>query len=80
LVYVVEDWETVEEHAGHGQGYYQVFPRGKGMEVRIKVGTLGYKKNFEDPKDPLLERIMKFCGSNDYVEVNENIWDEYFFK
>ncbi len=62
------------------RGFYQVLPRGEGIEVRVKVGKLGFKKVFTDPKDPLLERIMKFCGSPEYVKVDKNIWDEHFFK
>ena len=80
LVYLVEDWGAMKEHVGHGQGYYQIVSSGKGIEVRIKATRIGYMKKFEDPKDPLLAKIMEFCGSNDYVEVKENIWDEHFFK
>jgi len=36
LVYVVEDWGAMKEHAGHGQGYYQILSSEKGIEVRIK--------------------------------------------
>jgi hypothetical protein len=80
LVYVVEDWETIEEYADHKQGYYQVLSRDEGVEVRVKVGKLGFEKVFTDPKDKLLERIMKFLGSPEYIEVEKNIWDENFFK
>jgi len=80
LVYIVEDWATIEEYADSKQGFFQVLSRVEGLEVRVKVGKLGFKKVFTDPKDQLLERIMKFCGSPEYVKVNKNIWDEYFFK
>ena len=80
LVYLVEDWETIEEYADCKQGYFQVLPRGEGVQVRVKVKDLGYKKVFTDPKDKLLERIMKFCGSPEFVKVEKTIWDEKFFK
>ena len=80
MVYLVEDWEIVEAYADCKQGYFQVLPGGEGVEVRVKVGKLGFKKVFTDPKDQLLERIMKFCGSPEFVKVDKNIWDEYFFK
>lgn len=80
MVYVVEDWETIEEYAGDKQGFYQVLPGGEGVEIRVAVGKLGFKQGFKDAKDPLLDRIIKFCGSQDYVKVRENIVTDYFFR
>ena len=80
MVYVVEDWEVLKEYAGDKQGFYQVLPGGKGVEIRIAVGKLGFKQDFEDAKDPLLERIVKFCGFQNYVKVSENIVADYFFR
>jgi hypothetical protein len=80
LVYVVEDWETIEEYAGDKQGFYQILSGGKGVEIRVAVGRLGFKQSFEDAKDQLLDRIVKFCGIQDYVKVSENIGADYFFK
>jgi hypothetical protein len=80
LVYVVEDWETIEEYAGDKQGFYQVLPGGEGVEIRVAVGRLGFKKSFKDSKDPLLDRIIKFCGLQNYVKVSENIVADYFFR
>jgi len=34
LVYVVENWETIEEYAGDKRGFYQVLPGGEGVEIR----------------------------------------------
>jgi hypothetical protein len=80
LVYVVEDWETIEEYACDKQGFYQILPGVEGIEIRVTVGKLGYKQSFKDSKDPLLDRIIKFCGSQDYVKVSKNIWADKFFK
>jgi len=80
LVNLVEDWESIEEYAGDKQGFYQVLQGGKGVEIRVTVGKLGYKESFDNAKDPLLERIIKFCGFQNYVKISENIRDEQFFK
>jgi hypothetical protein len=80
LVNLVEDWETLEEYAGDKQGFYQILQGGKGVEIRVAVGRLGYKQSFDNSEDPLLERIMKFCGFQSYAKISENIRDEQFFK
>ena len=80
MVNLVEDWESIEEYAGDKQGFYQVLQGGKGVEIRVTVGKLGYKESFDNAKDPLLERIIKFCGFQNYVKISENIRDEQFFK
>jgi hypothetical protein len=77
---LVEDWQPIEEYAGDKQGFYQILQGGKGVEIRLTVGKLGYKKSFDNSKDPLLERIIKFCGFQNYVKISENIRDEQFFK
>jgi len=80
LVNLVEDWESIEEYAGDKQGFYQILQGGKGVEIRVTVGKLGYKESFDNTKDPLLERIIKFCGFQNYVKISESIRDEQFFK
>ena len=80
MVNLVEDWESIEEYAGDKQGFYQILQGGKGVEIRVTVGKLGYKESFDNAKDPLLERIIKFCGFQNYVKISENIRDEQFFK
>jgi hypothetical protein len=77
---LVEDWESIEEYAGDKQGFYQILQGGKGVEIRVTVGKLGYKNSFDNSKDPLLERIIKFCGFQNYVKISESIRDEQFFK
>ena len=79
MVNLVEDWQTIEEYAGDKQGFYQIL-QGKGVEIRLTVGKLGFKHSFDNSKDPLLERIIKFCGFQNYVKISENIRDEQFFK
>ena len=80
MVNLVEDWEIMEEYAGDKQGFYQILSAGKDVELRLTVGKLGFKQSFENSKDQLLERIIKFCGFQNYVKVSENVRDEQFFK
>jgi hypothetical protein len=77
---LVEDWETIEEYAGDKQGFYQILSGEKDIELRLTVGKLGFKQKFENSKDQLLERIIKFCSFQNYVKISENIRDEQFFK
>ena len=80
MVNLVEDWEVLEEYAGDKQGLYQILYGAKGVEIRIAVGRLGFKKEFESAEDPLLSRILSFCNSQKYIKVSENVRNEFFFK
>ena len=80
MVDLVEDWEILENYAGDKQGYYQILYGAKGLEIRVAVGRLGFKKEFESAEDPLLSQILSFCNSQKYVKVSENVRDEFFFK
>jgi len=77
---LVEDWEVLEEYAGDKQGYYQILYSAKGVEIRVAVGRLGFKKKFKSAEDPLFNHILSFCNSRKYITVSENIRDEFFFK
>ena len=80
MVNLVEDWEVLEEYAGDKLGFYQILYGAKGIEIRIAIGRLGFKKEFESAKDPLLNRILSFCNSQRYIKIDENVRDEFFFK
>ena len=51
MVNLVEDWEVLEEYAGDKQGYYQILYSAKGVEIRVAVGRLGFKKKFKSAMD-----------------------------
>ena len=59
----------MEEYAGDKQGVYQILSGGKGAEIRITVGKLGFKQSFDDSKDPLLDRIVRFLW---FPELRQN--------
>lgn len=80
MVNLVEDWEVLEEYAGDKQGFYQVLGEGEAVEIRVAIGRLGFKKEFESKNDALLNRILSFCKTRKLIRISENIRDEYFFK
>jgi len=80
LVNLVEDWKVLEEYAGFKRGFYQILHGEKSTEVRLKVGELGFIKKFTDKEDPLLNSILNFCKTNHYIEVSNNIMDQFFFE
>ena len=80
LVNLVEDWEVLEEYAGDKQGFYQVLGECEAVEIRVAIGRLGFRKEFENKSDPLLNRIIAFCKSQRFIRISENVRDEFFFK
>jgi hypothetical protein len=81
LVNLIEDWGVLEDYAeNHKRGFYQMLADAKNVEIRVSVGGLGFKKEFDNPEDPLLDHIIAFCKSQSYIKVSESIRDELFFK
>ena len=80
MVNLVEEWEVLEEYAGDKQGFYQVLADGEAVEIRVAIGRLGFKEEFVNKGDPLLNRILSFCKSRKYIKISENVRDEFFFK
>jgi len=80
LVNLVEEWEVLEEYAGDKQGFYQVLGEGEAIEIRVAIGRIGFRKEFENKSDPLLNRIIAFCKSRRFIRISENVRDEFFFK
>ena len=80
MVNLVEEWEVLEEYAGDKQGFYQVLADGEAVEIRVAIGRLGFKREFENKGDPLLNRIQAFCKTRKFIRISENIRDEFFFK
>jgi len=80
LVNLVEEWEVLEAYAGDKQGLYQVLGDGEAVEIRVAIGRLGFKKEFENKSDPQLNRILAFCKFQKYIKISETVRDEFFFK
>ena len=80
MVDIVKDWEVLRAYAGYKQGFYQIIEDKKATEIRVNIGRLGFKNEFTNKEDPLLNKILDFCKSKKYIEISNNIMDEYFFK
>ena len=80
MVNLVEDWEVLEDYAGDKQGFYQLLNDAETMEIRVAIGRLGFRKEFDNKGDMLLNRILSFCKSRSYIKISENVRDEFFFK
>ena len=81
MVNLVEDWEIIEEYAGDKQGFYQILDGcAEAVEIRVAIGRLGFKKEFENKGDTLVNRILSFCKFHNFIKVSENVRDEFFFK
>jgi len=81
LVNLVEEWEILEDYAGDKQGFYQIIEDGaETVEIRVAIGRLGFKKEFNNKGDTLLNRILSFCKFRKFIKVSETVRDEFFFK
>ena len=83
MVNLVEDWKTFEDYASDRQGRFQFIDCGKKQEVRVSVGSLGFKREFE-ADDPELVKIKDFLDRKQllkqFIRVSGNIPDDFFFK
>ena len=81
MVNLVEEWEILEDYAGDKQGFYQIIEDGaETVEIRVAIGRLGFKREFANKSDSLLNSILSFCKSRKLIKVSETVRDEFFFK
>jgi hypothetical protein len=80
LVNIIEDWDILEEYAGEKLGFYQLLANDGMFEIRVQTGRVGFKREFENANDPLLNKILDFCRKHRYIRVSEHLRDEQFFK
>jgi len=80
LVNLVENWEALEDYAGDKQGFYQVLGDAESVEIRVAISRLGFKKEFDNKGDMLLNRILTFCKSREFIKISENVREDSFFK
>jgi len=77
---LVENWEVLEDYAGDKRGFYQILDDAGAVEIRVAISRLGFKKEFDNKGDTLLNRILTFCKSRNFIKISENVRDEFFFK
>jgi len=81
LVYLVDDWKIMELYGTEPQTVYQIFAAEEEKTlVRVAAGRIGFQKEFDNPKDPLINRIIEFCKSLSYVKLDNNVEADCFFK
>ena len=80
MVNLVENWEALEDYAGDKQGFYQVLGDAESVEIRVAISRLGFKKEFDNKGDMLLNRILTFCKSREFIKISENVREDSFFK
>ena len=73
MVETVKDWKTIEAYAGFKQGFYQIIENQKSNRNPSKRRQIRIQKEFNNPKDPLINRIIKFCKSKSYVKLANNV-------
>ena len=80
VVNIIEDWDVLAEYAGEKLGFYQLLSNDGIIEIRVQTGRIGFKREFENSSDPLLNKIMDFCKKHRYIQISENMRDDQFFK
>jgi len=81
LVYLFTDWENMEVYGTEQLQIIQVLTAEEEKTViSVVAGDVGFQKEFDDPKDSLINRIIKFCKSLSYIKLANNIEADYFFK
>jgi len=82
MVSITHDWDGFEGYACNCRvGTFQVKHVVDGSEVRVKAGRLGYIAVYDtavQEEAVFLERILKFCKLNGFIEVEGSISDELF--
>jgi hypothetical protein len=84
LVSLVENWESIEEHArlleSHAKvGSYQIKNVNGGIEVRVRVGQFGFVKWFKDRNEAELIRIEAFCKVEGFHKIVGMKSAEFFY-
>ena len=77
---ILEEWVAFEVYSGCNSGFYRLIENKCTFEIRVKFGSVGFKRDFEDGADPLLLRILDFCRKNGYVKVRQSASERTFFK
>jgi len=81
LVYLVKDWEHVEKYGTELLQIYQVLAAEEEKTViRVVAGDVGFEKEFDDPKDPLISHIIEFCEDHEFIKLDKRENVDGFFK
>jgi hypothetical protein len=79
LVYLVKDWKNMEKYGTEPQQIIQVLAEEQKTVIRVVAGEVGFQKEFDNPKDPLISRIIKFC-EKDFIKLEKREEVDSFFE
>ncbi|MFH1327826.1 MAG: hypothetical protein ABIH76_03115 [Candidatus Bathyarchaeota archaeon] len=71
MVYLVEDWKAMEVYGTEEQRIIQILAEEEKTVIKVVAGEIGFKKEFDDPKDPLINRIIEFCKDEHFVKLDK---------
>jgi len=80
-VYVVDDFEFFKEGSRSARlKLWQQTLTSDGVELRMRAGTIGFKKVFKNGDDPEFKKIKEFIEIEGFVRVVESVKDDSFFE
>jgi hypothetical protein len=79
LVYLVKDWKNMEKYGTEPQQIIQVLAEEQKTVIRVVAGEVGFQKEFDNPKDALISRIIKFC-EKDFIKLEKREEVDSFFE
>lgn len=80
MVNLIEDWEVLEEYADEKLGFYQILAIDGSFEIRVMTGRIGFKREFKDGNDKLLNQILDYCKKRRFILISDHLRDQDFFK
>ena len=69
----------MEVYGTQEQRIYQINAEEQKTVVKVVAGEIGFKKEFADPKDPLIRRIIDFCEDGHFVKLDKSVKVDKFF-
>ena len=60
-------------------GPYQPRKSDEGSEIKVCVGKFGYAKEFKEPEDPELIKILAFCQAEGFIKVQGSVSNDLFY-
>jgi len=84
LVDLVEEWKDIVKHTEYLARYekvgsYKLKKSDEGVEIRVCIGPYGYIRQFKEPEDPELIKILAFCQASKFIKVQGSLADDVFY-
>ena len=77
---MLKNWELIEKYGTEELQIFQVISEEKKTIIKVLAGEVGFYEEFDNPKDPLISRIIKFCKEYHFVMLDKITNVESFFK